>query len=113
MKTFCLKLYKSKRNEKLHQKINVAGLIYNHCIALHNRYYRLYQKYPHKYTLSKHLTKLKKLPKYKFIKDFDAQSAQEITDRIDCAYKLFFRNVKRNIKSTPPNQTCERTLHGV
>ena len=103
VKTFCFKLYKSKRNKKLHQKINIAGFIYNHCIALHKRYYRLYKKFPHKYTVINHLTKIKKLPKYKFIKDFNAQSINDIVFRIDRAYKLFFRNVKRNIKSAPPN----------
>ena len=35
MKTCCFKLYKAKRNRKLHRQINAAGLIYNHCIALH------------------------------------------------------------------------------
>ena len=32
MKTLCFKLYKAKRNRKLHRQINAAGLIYNHCI---------------------------------------------------------------------------------
>lgn len=34
MKTYCFKLYDSKRNRKLHSQINAAGLVYNHCIAL-------------------------------------------------------------------------------
>jgi hypothetical protein len=37
-------LYKSKRNKKLYRAINAIGLIYNHCIALHKRYYRLFKK---------------------------------------------------------------------
>ncbi len=44
--------------------INIAGLIYNHCIALHKRYYRLYGKYIHKYTLQKHITKLKRTKRF-------------------------------------------------
>ena len=44
MKTFCFKLYKSKRNDKLHNQINAAGLIYNHCIALHKRYHKIFHK---------------------------------------------------------------------
>ncbi|MFR8653102.1 hypothetical protein [Megamonas funiformis] len=43
MKTYCFKLYKAKRNRKLHKVINIAGIIYNHCIALHKRYYRLFK----------------------------------------------------------------------
>ena len=45
MKTYLFKLYQSKRNEKLHKQINAAGLIYNHCIALHKRYYKIFGKY--------------------------------------------------------------------
>ena len=44
MKTLAFKLYRSKRNRKLHRQINAAGLIYNHCIAMHKRYYRLFGK---------------------------------------------------------------------
>ncbi|NMB35723.1 MAG: transposase, partial [Firmicutes bacterium] len=40
MKTYCFKLYRAKRNKKLHRSINIAGSIYNHLIALHRRYYR-------------------------------------------------------------------------
>ena len=44
MKTYRFKLYQSARNEKLNKKINVEGLIYNHCIALHKRYYKIFGK---------------------------------------------------------------------
>ena len=103
MKTYCFKLYRSERNEKLNKQINSAALIYNHCIALHKRYFKLFGKHIHKYTLRKHLTKLKKLPKFKFIKDFDAQAVEDIVFRIDRAYELFFRNLKRKICCSPPN----------
>ena len=45
MKTFCFKLYKSEHNVKLHTQINAAALTFNHCIALHNRYYKLFGKF--------------------------------------------------------------------
>ena len=70
MKTFCFKLYRAKRNEKLNKQINAAGLIWNHCLALHKRYYKLFGKYLHKFTLSKHLTKLKRRKKFSYLKDF-------------------------------------------
>ena len=60
MKTFCFKLYHSDHNNELMRQINAAGLIYNHCIALHKRYYNLYGKYLDKSKLQKHLVKLKK-----------------------------------------------------
>ena len=73
MKTFRFKLYKSERNEKLHKQINAAGLIYNHCIALHKRYYKIFGKYLNKNQLQKHLVKLKKMPKFSYIKEIGSQ----------------------------------------
>ncbi|MFK0735116.1 MAG: transposase, partial [Gloeotrichia echinulata HAB0833] len=35
MKTLKFKLYEHKRNRHLKRMINAAGVIYNHCIALH------------------------------------------------------------------------------
>jgi putative transposase len=103
VKTFCFKIYRSKKNRYLHNQINLAGEIYNHCIALHKRYYRMYKKSLNTYSLQKHLTKLKKLDKYSHWNQLGSQAIQDITDRIDKAYKLFFRNQKHGIKSGTPN----------
>ena len=102
MKTFCFKLYRTKRNKKLNKQIDAAGLIWNHCIALHKRYYRLFKTHLHKFALSKHLTKLKRLERFSYLKTLDAQAVQEVTDRIERAYKLFFGNLKRKVKCSPP-----------
>ena len=103
MKTYRFKLYKSERNEKLHKQINAAGLIYNHCIALHKRYYKIFGKYLNKNHLQKHLVKLKKIPKFSYIKEIGSQAVQDITDRIDKAFQLFFANLKRKVRCSPPN----------
>ena len=103
MRTYCFKLYKSKRNKKLHQQINVAGLIYNHCISLHKRYYRLYRKSLNIYVLQKHLTKLKKSPRFSYLNEIGSQAVQDITQRIDRAYRLFFKNLKRKVRTAPPS----------
>ena len=103
MKTYCFKLYKAKRNRKLHRQINAAGLIYNHCIALHKRSYRLYHKSLNVYALQKHLTKLKKMSRFSYLKEIGSQAVQDITQRMDRAYKLFFRNLKRKIHTAPPS----------
>lgn len=103
MKTFCFKLYASKRNRKLHKQINVSAIIYNHCIALHKKFYKLYGKFLKLYKLQKHLTKLKKLAKYNFYSTVGSQAIQDITQRIDRAYQLFFRNLKHKIKTAPPS----------
>ena len=101
IRTYKYKLYNTKRLKHLDRTLDIAGIIYNHCIALHKRYYRLFGKSLNKYQLQKHLTKLKKLPKCSHFKLVPSQAIQDITDRIDKAYKLFFRNQKKGIKSSP------------
>ena len=103
MQTYCFKLYRSHRNRKLHKQINTAGCIYNHCIALHKRYYRLFHKSLNMYKLQKHLTKLKRLSRFAYLKEIGSQAVQEITQRIDRAYRLFFSNRKNNLRTSPPS----------
>jgi putative transposase len=62
----------------------------------------MYHKYISSYTLQKHITKLKHLPKYKHWYMLNAQAICNIADRIDDGYKLFFRNLKCNTKTSPP-----------
>ena len=102
MKTYKFKLYSSKRNKKLHRQINIAGSIYNHCIALHRRYYRIFKKSLRAFSLSKHLTKLKRITRYSHWKSVGSQAIQDISERISRAYALFFRNLQHNIKTAPP-----------
>lgn len=102
VKTYKFKLYRSKKNKGLHQRINIAGLIYNHCIALHRKYYALTGKSLNKFALMKHITKLKKLTHYQHWNLVGSQAIQDIVDRIDKAYSLFFRNLKQNLKTAPP-----------
>ena len=102
MKTYCFKLYNSKKNRKLKHKINIAGIIYNHCVALHRRYYRLFHKSLNKFVLQKHLTKLKRLEKFSYWNQIPSHAIQDITERVSRAYKLFFGNLKRKVKTAPP-----------
>jgi len=90
-KSFKFKLYQSKKNRKLHCIIDLSAEIYNHCIALHKRYYKLFGKTLNKYQLQKHLAKLKRLPKYEHWKLVPSQSLQNIPERIDFGYQKFFR----------------------
>ena len=102
MKTFCFKLYKSESNVKLHKQINAAALTFNHCIALHKRYYKLFGKYLHKFKLMRHLTKLKKITKFKYLLEYGSQAVQDVAERIDRAFNLFFANLKRKVRCSPP-----------
>ena len=82
--------------------INIAGLIYNHCIALHKRYYRLYKKSLNANRLKKHLAKLKHTQRFAYMNKLGSQAVQDIAERINRAYNLFWSNLKRKKKSSPP-----------
>lgn len=89
--TYKYKVYNSKRNQKFDRLLSVASWVYNHCIALHKRYYRLYGRSLNKFQLQKHISKLKKQPNYKDWYLLSCQSIQQITERIDLGYKKFFK----------------------
>lgn len=91
--TYKYKLYKSKKTYRW--IIDIVCSIYNHCIALHKRHYKLYHKSLNKVKLQKHLTKLKKLNKYKKWNNLGSQAIQQITERIENAYKKFFKKQGR------------------
>jgi putative transposase len=93
-KTFMYKLYRGKRSRRLHHLINIGGIIHNHCIALHRRYYRRHKKSLSFYQLKAHITKLKKLAKYAFWSALGSQAIQDIVIRIDKGYQRFFANMK-------------------
>ncbi|MEW6498067.1 MAG: RNA-guided endonuclease TnpB family protein [Cyanobacteriota bacterium] len=99
MKTLKFKLYSHKRNRDLKQIINAAGVIYNHCIALHRRYYRMWGKHLNCARLQKHIAKLRK--RNSFWQLVGSQAVQDICQRIDQAYQLFFKHHKKGVK--PPS----------
>ncbi|AFY31741.1 RNA-guided endonuclease TnpB family protein [Calothrix sp. PCC 7507] len=98
MKTLKFKLYQHKRNRHLKRTINAAGMIYNHCIALHRRYYRMFGKYLSCAKLQSHIAKLRK--RNSFWQQVGSQAVQDICQRIDKAYQLFFKhNKKRKVRA--------------
>ena len=90
--TYKYKVYKQNRNhlKKLDEILSTAAWIYNHCIALHKRYYRLYRRTLPKPRLQSHIAKIKKrcYPQWKLV---NSMAAQEITDRIYAGYERFFK----------------------
>lgn len=98
MKTLKFKLYSHKRNRYLKQAINAAGVIYNHCIALHKRYYRMWGKHLNCAKLQSHIAKLRK--RKPFWQLVGSQAVQDICQRIDKAYQLFFSHHKSCVR--PP-----------
>lgn len=97
MKTYKFKLYQTRENRYLHSCINASGSIYNHCIALHKRYYRMFGKHLNQYRLMKHIAKLRR--RIKYWQQVGSQAVQDICQRIEKAYQLFF---KHNKKGTRP-----------
>lgn len=98
MKTLKFKLYKHKRNRYLKRTINAAGVIYNHAIALHRRYYRMWGKHLSCAKLQAHIAKLRK--RNPFWQLVGSQAVQDICQRIEKAYQLFFKHHKKGVK--PP-----------
>ncbi|WP_104686313.1 RNA-guided endonuclease InsQ/TnpB family protein [Helicobacter felis] len=93
--TYKQKLYSTSRNKHISKLLRLYGICYNHCIALHKRYYRLYKKHLKLYTLQKHITKLKRTARFAFLKILGSQTLQELVERIDKAYQKFFKKQGR------------------
>jgi len=99
MKTLKFKLYQHKRNRYLKRMINVAGIIYNRCIALHKRYYRMWGKHLNCAKLQAHIAKKRK--RIAFWQQVGSQAVQNICQRIEKGYQLFFKHHKKGVR--PPN----------
>jgi len=107
------KLYTAKRNVRLHHQINIGGVIYNHCIALHKRYYRLYGKYLAPSRLKAHVAKLKKRPKYAWWSQLGSQAIQDIIERIDKSYQRFFANLRDRKAHKTTQRLCPPTFRAI
>ena len=103
--TYKYRLYQSKRDRHLRDTITLCGRAYNHCIALHKRYYQQTGKHLNQYALMKHLTKLKQQPKYEWLGHIPSQALQDIAQRIEKGYRLFFKSAAGEIGSRvrPPS----------
>lgn len=108
--TYKYKLYNSKQNRHLDHAIDIAAEIWNHCIALHRRYYRMYGKFLSANRLKVFLAKLKKRDKYAHWKQLGSQAIQDIPERINRSYEAFFDHVKsgRHGRKSPP-KFCKRS----
>jgi putative transposase len=98
MKTLKFKLYNQQRNRYLKRSINAAGVIYNHCLALHRRYYRMYGNRLNCAKLQRHRAKLRK--RKPFWQTVGSQAVQKLGQRIERAYLLFFKPHKKGV--SPP-----------
>ena len=98
MKTLKFKLYCHQRNRYLKRSINAAGVIYNHCVALHKRYYRMWGKHLNCAKLQTHIAKRRK--RKPFWQLVGSQAVQDICQRIEHGYQLFFKHHTKGVR--PP-----------
>jgi putative transposase len=89
-KTLKYRLYRNRRNKYLMNRIDVAGIIWNHTIALQRRYYRLTGKYMAQSRMQRHLLKLRRSQRCGFWQKVGSQAVQQIAERHHKAYQRFF-----------------------
>ena len=98
------KLFKDKTLRHLHDDLNISGVVRNHFIALCMRYYRRYGKGLSYRKLSSHLTKLKKLEKYKHWNIPYAWSLQNVLKRLAQS----FHEMKTLGRGHPQFKSCKK-----
>jgi putative transposase len=91
-KAYKYRLYASRRDFRLHDSINISGIIWNHLTALQRRYYRRFQKHISKSQMKKHIAHLRmKTKKYAYWRQVGSQAVQELCERHEAAYERFFK----------------------
>ena len=94
------RLYVNKHTKELSQLVTTSICVWNHVVALYRRYYKLYKKNPSCYQIQKHIAKLAKNNSQWNL--MGSQSLQEICQRVDATYKMFFKKIGRG----RPNFHC-------
>lgn len=90
-KTLKYKLYRHRRNRYLVNQIDIAGIIWNHALALQKRYYRLTGKHIGLGQLKKHVAKLRRqATKYAYWQKLGSQAVQDVLERLEKSYQRFF-----------------------
>ena len=110
MRTFRYKLQRHVRTRHIASDVRTLAEVYNHFVALSRRHYRIYGKckgYKRaSYTrMSRHLTKLKKLPKYAHWNTPYSWALQEALRRLEYGYNRFFKKLAKR----PPQFRKYRT----
>ena len=81
------KLFHDKSLKRLHNDLNIIGIVRNHFVALSRRYYRRSGKSLSYGKMSNHLTKLKRLEKYAYWNIPYAWSLQNVLKRLAQSYR--------------------------
>lgn len=89
MITYEYNIYNSDRNKYLDQMLGEAAFVWNHALALQKRYYKLYGGYIDIVRLQKHFQK--RIARCRL----GAQTVQELLQRLDASYQLFFTHLAK------------------
>jgi len=90
-KTLKYKLYGHRRNRRLHQMIDIAGIIWNQCLAAQRLAFESGDSYISKYDLQKRVARLRRYhPHCRHWKLVDSQAVQQIVERVDQGYRRIF-----------------------
>ena len=103
-RTYSYKLYATDRTKYLDGLVDISCQIWNHCLALQRRYYKLTGKYIPANRMKLHITRLKRLPKYSHWRALGSQAAQDVVERLDRSYQSFFQwcKTKSGGRKSPP-----------
>lgn len=83
-----------RRNEFLHEPIDIAGEVWNYCVCYQRWAYRSFDKYVHKYQMQSHVAALRRdVAAYQHWQLLGSQAVKEISDRVDTAYQRFFKGL--------------------
>ncbi len=105
-RTYKYRLYRHRRNKHLMRGIDIAGIIWNHMVALQRRYYRLTGGYIGKSQMQRHLLKLRRqAPRFAYWRELGSQTVQELAERLHKAYEKFFAYKKgeKGVKAGVPH----------
>jgi len=91
-RTYKYRLYDNREaNRRLHDTINISGIIWNHITALRKRYYRRFGKHLNSGLLQKHVSHLRmRTQRFAYWQKVGSQAVQDICQRHDKAYERFF-----------------------
>lgn len=89
MVSYKYKLYNSKHNKHLSAMLMDASFVWNHCLALHKRYYRMFGKFINANRLKTHFAKRCRMQR------IHSQTVQEVIERLDTAYRRFFDHIAK------------------
>ena len=133
MKTYTYKLKPHKKNKILHTKINAAGVIWNRLVRIMERHRRMFYKrdateVPAEWVST--FERMRENKRYKghpfssyrsynllqrirngsgrfshVLNELDAQTIQQLTQRVERAYKLFFTKLKHGERRIEPVKT--------